>query len=73
MAPEEAKIPKKTRRNAADVIAATINMNGHLCWRLSEITPINEGQYAVRCIRSRHTGGQADYHVFARDSKVYEL
>lgn len=69
----KSKAERRTAKNAADFVAATINSAGHLCSRPIEVQEAAPGQYGVGCVKYRGEGGRANYLIDSRTGSVDEI
>lgn len=71
--PTSSKKARRTAKNAADYIGATINAAGHLCAKPIEAQQVATGQYGIGCRKYREAGGQANYIIDVRTGNVSEI
>lgn len=70
--PPKTKEERRTRSNASDFVAATINAAGHLCAQPIEVQRAAVGQYGIGC-RRHQSGGHAIYLIDVRTGNVDEI
>lgn len=71
--PPKSRVAKKKAAEAADLISATINLNGHLCARPVEMQKAADGLYGISCISRRDGSGRSNYLLNIRSGAVSEI